>query len=439
MTLLVISPDYASHLLPLATLASAWHERGERVVVATGPATRAIVASFGFEWTELVLGRGSNPGVIRPEDQPPGEDEALRGFFEATRQGMVATLRYQADARGDDLLWAPATTAGATLRVVERVQPDAILVDHLAFSATLALRAAAVPYGDVVLGHPTALPVGDEVYGYPMAWPRAIPADTEALPGLRTRCEQVRATFTDRYNAALTSLAPGVAPVEDAFAAHGERVLFVYPEALHDPARTARLPVRHAFLGSAVRPEAADETVAAWIGSGDPRPLVYASFGSFLSARGDVLARVVEALRGLPVRVALASGSTPANALGELPDGWLVRPYLPQVALLEHAAVAITHAGNNSVTEALTAGVPMVAMPFSTDQFAGAAALESSGLGVALDPNAASATAIRRAVAARLEAGSTPTAAALASTLRADPGPGRAWRAMGAREALTSP
>ena len=39
MTLLVISPDYASHLLPLATLATAWRDAGERVVVATGPAT----------------------------------------------------------------------------------------------------------------------------------------------------------------------------------------------------------------------------------------------------------------------------------------------------------------------------------------------------------------------------------------------------------------
>jgi hypothetical protein len=36
MTLLVISPDYASHLLPLATLATSWRDAGERVVVASG-------------------------------------------------------------------------------------------------------------------------------------------------------------------------------------------------------------------------------------------------------------------------------------------------------------------------------------------------------------------------------------------------------------------
>ncbi len=48
VTLLVISPDYASHLLPLATLATAWADAGERVVVATGPAVAPLVAEFGL-------------------------------------------------------------------------------------------------------------------------------------------------------------------------------------------------------------------------------------------------------------------------------------------------------------------------------------------------------------------------------------------------------
>ena len=89
MTLLIISPDYASHLLPLATLGTAWRDRGERVIVATGPATATIVESFGYERVNLQLGKGSNPGVIKAEDQPKGEDDALRGFFDATRRGMV--------------------------------------------------------------------------------------------------------------------------------------------------------------------------------------------------------------------------------------------------------------------------------------------------------------------------------------------------------------
>ena len=47
MTLLIISPDYASHLLPLAALGTAWRDAGERVVVASGPATARLVDAQG--------------------------------------------------------------------------------------------------------------------------------------------------------------------------------------------------------------------------------------------------------------------------------------------------------------------------------------------------------------------------------------------------------
>ena len=73
---------------------------------------------------------------------------------------------------------------------------------------------------------------------------------------------------------------------------------------------------------------------------------------------------------------AIATGSTPAADLGPIPDGWLVREYLPQVGLLGAARLAVTHGGNNSVTEAIGQGVPLLVLPFSTDQFAGAAAIE---------------------------------------------------------------
>ncbi|WP_243216560.1 glycosyltransferase [Frigoribacterium faeni] len=105
------------------------------------------------------------------------------------------------------------------------------------------------------------------------------------------------------------------------------------------------------------------------------------SFGSFLSVRSDVLGRVAGALRTLGVRAAIALGSGAREDLGEIPSDWLVREFLPQVRLLGAASAAVTHGGNNSVTEAMTAGVPLVVLPFSTDQFAGAAALERTGFG----------------------------------------------------------
>ncbi|SOC56697.1 glycosyltransferase [Ornithinimicrobium cerasi] len=427
MTLLVVSPDYASHLYPLATLATAWRDAGERVVVATGPATEALVRGFGLEQVDLRLGRGSNPGVIRAEDQPRGEDDALRGFFAATREGAVPTLTFQARARLDDLLWDPLTVARRVQEVVAQVRPDHVVVDHLAFSARLALTASGVPHADVVLGHPSALVVGDEVYGLPPAWPARMRPPEQDLAGLRILCEQVRDRFTADWNAALAALDPGARASTDAFAETGDVLLLNYPGELHEEGRTALLG-QHAFLGSAVREEPEDPEVQDWLTSGGA-PVVYVSLGSFLSVRSDVLSRVAEALRGLDVRVALASGATPPGELGPVPDSWLVRPVLPQVTLLRHASLTVTHGGNNSVTEALTAGVPLLVLPLSTDQFAGAAALERTGLGETLDPNTASPEDLRGA-AGRLLSLPDPAAsrlARLADDLTREPGPARAY------------
>ncbi|RIJ71244.1 glycosyltransferase [Nakamurella silvestris] len=439
MTLLVISPDYASHLLPLATIASAWQQAGEEVVVATGTATAELVTSFGFRRTELRLGRGSNPGVIRARDQPPGEDDALRGFFAATRSGMVETLRYQAAARSTDLLWEPVPVGRRVLDVIDEVRPDEIIVDHLAFSARIALDAAQIPYGDVVLGHPSALPVGTEVYGHPPSWPDCFDPDPAELSALLRLCQEVSARFTEQWNAASTALGSTAAEVEDAFALSGDLLLFNYPEQLHPADRTALLPP-HRFLGSTVRQEAFDAEVDAWLAAAE-EPLVYVSFGSFLSARGDVLATVVDGLRGLArhgcrVRVALATGSADPDGFGEIPDGWLVREYLPQVTILARAAAIVTHAGNNSVTEAAAAGVPMVLLPFSTDQFAGAAAVVAAGTGIALDPNAATGADVTTALLAALDRGVVGRAAELGHLLRASPGPALARRTL---SALTGP
>jgi len=430
VTLLVVSPDYASHLFPLMALARPWAEAGERVVVATGPGVAGLVERAGYEWTPLVLGRGSNPGTARPDEQPRGEDANLRAFFEATRAGPVATLRLQAQLRRNDLLWRPLETARSTIEVVAAVRPDAIAVDHLAFGATLGLRAAGIPYADVVLGHPSALPVADERYGVPPAWPTAVRPDPTEIAGLERLADDVARRFTDAVNVALVALGAAPVQVEDAFRAHGDLVLYNYPAELHHPARTAALPPAHAFLGSLVRDETPDDDAAAWLEQSPDRPLAVVSFGTFLSARADVLASVAAALQRMDVRVAFATGSARPASLGSLPSDWLVRPFLPQVALVRRAAVAITHGGNNGVTEALTAGVPILVLPFSTDQFAIAADLERMGLGRVADPNAVTEPELQAALAALLDGPNRSDAAASGAALRADPGPVRARRAL---------
>ncbi len=436
MTLLIITPDFASHAVPMLTIGRAWQRRGQRVVVATGPTMAPLVRHAGMEHTELIMSRGSNAGVIRTEQARDLEARSLEAFFRATRAGMIPTLRYQAEQRSTDLLWRPTQVAHRTLRILDTHAPDTILVDHLAFAATIGLRAAGAAYGDVVLGHPTALPVGDELYGVPSAWPPALHPDVIEMESLRHTARSVTGAFTDAYNETLRTVAAGAPLVNDAFRAHGEVLLYNYPAALHGPIRTARLP-RHVFLGSAVRSEAIDTDTQEWLSQRDGRPLVVVSLGTFLSARIDVLARIAAALRELDVRVAIAIGANQPRDLGPVPTDWLVRTSLPQVALLEQADLLVTHGGNNSITESLQCGVPMLVLPFSTDQFDGAAAIERGLAGVALDPNRSSRRLIAGA-ARGLLLWPPPAPEGIGELLRTRPGPELAYGAMSGITAAAS-
>ena len=112
---------------------------------ATGDAVRPLVAEAGVRWVSLRLGRGSNPGTIRAAEQARGEDDHLRAFFEATRRGAVPTLIHQAEARHHDLLHEPDRVLDDLARIIDLVDPDRVVVDHVAFGASLALYALDVP------------------------------------------------------------------------------------------------------------------------------------------------------------------------------------------------------------------------------------------------------------------------------------------------------
>ncbi|MFE6254738.1 glycosyltransferase [Agromyces sp. NPDC057865] len=401
------------------------------MVIASGPATADIVEDFGFERSDLRLGRGSNAGVIDPAEQPRDEADSLRGFFASTEEGAIPTLRYQAIERLADLMWEPETAARATLRIVDDIAPDRILVDHLAFSARLGLDSAGVAYGDVVLGHPTALPIGEEMYGFPPVWPSVFRPTSGDLAELRSLCELVARRFTSEWNRVGARLGGSFRPTSDAFAVHGPLVLHNYPAELVDAERREHFSTK-GFLGATLRAEQVEPDIDAWIG--DAERFAYVSFGSFLSVRRDVLLRIVDAARSLGLRLAIATGSTDVAQLGHLPADWLVRTYLPQVRLLSSAALAITHGGNNSVTEAIGQGVPLVVLPFSSDQFAGAASAERSGFGVVLDPNSATVEQLGRGIAAALALGNDARLRleAVAAGQRERPGPERAFDALSA-------
>lgn len=73
----------------------------------------------------------------------------------------------------------------------------------------------------------------------------------------------------------------------------------------------------------------------------------------------------------------------------------IVVPFAPQLAVLERASLAITHAGLNTVLECLTAGVPMVCLPVTNDQPGVARRVEWVGAGACLPATRATAARLR--------------------------------------------
>jgi MGT family glycosyltransferase len=72
------------------------------------------------------------------------------------------------------------------------------------------------------------------------------------------------------------------------------------------------------------------------------------------------------------------------QAFGALPDNVIVRQSVPQVALLAHVDVFVTHAGANSMHESLLFDVPMVCIPCFGDQPHNTAQVMNAGAGVQL-------------------------------------------------------
>lgn len=429
MIVLVVVPDYVSHWYPLSAVAGTLRARGHTVIVATGPALAPRIAADGHERVELMLGSGSNTGLSRAQ-----RDAKLDAFFAATRKGMIPTLRYQAEQRRHDLLWEPHTVGKRLDAIVGDVAPDAVLVDQLAFGATAVLRGLRVPFLSFLPGHPCQLPARGETFGYPSLRPPGFAAPENELRSLKELCVSVASEFSAAYNAVVASLDPSATPLEDAFGAGGTLGTLVnYPGQLG--AHAARLP-HAAFLGSCIRSETPDLHFELLARTARARPRAYVSLGSFLSARSDVLRRIADALRMLGWDAVIATGATDPRELGPTPSTWVLGEHLPQVAVLEACDLVVCHGGNNSVTEALTAGLPILASPFSTDQFAGAEDLRRAGLGDAIDPGSATAAEIATRLSSLLDGDAARQAAALGVDLRRAPGAERAADAIEQAAAL---
>jgi MGT family glycosyltransferase len=157
--------------------------------------------------------------------------------------------------------------------------------------------------------------------------------------------------------------------------------LSVYPEVADYPRARPLAPTWHR-LESSVRATDEPWAVPAQLEGGEGA-LVYLSLGSLGSADVDLMRRLVDVLSRSPHRFIVSKG--PRADEFELPDNMWGGDRLPQTTILPHVDLVITHGGNNTTTEALHFGKPMIVLPLFWDQYDNAQRMDELGFGVRLD------------------------------------------------------
>jgi zeaxanthin glucosyltransferase len=99
-------------------------------------------------------------------------------------------------------------------------------------------------------------------------------------------------------------------------------------------------------------------------------PLVYVSMGTLQNGVDAVFRKILEAIAPITdLQFVVAMGNKlDRSTFLPVPANVLLVENAPQLALLRRASLCVTHAGLNTVLEALENGVPLVAIPVTNDQ-----------------------------------------------------------------------
>ncbi|HEU4356322.1 MAG TPA: nucleotide disphospho-sugar-binding domain-containing protein, partial [Actinomycetota bacterium] len=185
----------------------------------------------------------------------------------------------------------------------------------------------------------------------------------------------------DRYNAFV--LESGAPPLPDLEFIHesDDLNLYLYPGSADYP-RTRPLASTWHRLESSVRETEEPFEVPASLRGGEGG-LVYLSLGSLGSADVELMRRLVDVLGRTSHRYIVSKG--PRADEFELPDNMWGESRVPQTTIVPLVDLVITHGGNNTTTEALHFGKPMIVLPLFWDQYDNAQRVHELGFGVRLD------------------------------------------------------
>jgi MGT family glycosyltransferase len=282
--------------------------------------------------------------------------EQLEGFIQPTWQALVDGAKYV-----DDRL----------TEIFEDVCPDVIVEDNVV--GFRAVVAADCPWIRIVSCNPLEIPdpeLPPVFSGYPTG-------DQSGWEEFREEYRRVHAGMHADFNEFMQERGCPALPDLEFIHRSPYLNLFLYPGDA-DYERSRPLGPMWERLGSCVRKEAVGDLD---VPRGDG-PLVYLSLGSLGSADVELMQRLVDLLAAGGYRAIVSKG--PQHDQIELRDGQAGAELVPQPALLPLVDAVITHGGNNTVTECLHFGRPMVLLPLFWDQYDNAQRMDELGLGVRL-------------------------------------------------------
>jgi MGT family glycosyltransferase len=345
--------------------------RGHRVVFAAEASWRGRLEPLGFEEDLVDLAPPAEGGQDAGQFWTDFITETAPEFRKPTIQQLETFI---------EPVWASlidgAKYCEAQLReILARAQPDVIVEDNV--SAFPALLTHGAPWVRIMSCNPLEMKDPDlppTFSGYPVD-------DPSGWQEFRAEYDRTHRELWAGFNEWM--LEQGAPPLPDLEFIHesDHLNLSVYPDAA-DYLRSRPLAPTWHRLESSVRDTEEPWSLPDRLRYGDGS-LVYLSLGSLGSADVDLMRRLVDVLSRTRHRYVVSKG--PRADEFELPDNMWGEARVPQTSIIPEVDLVITHGGNNTITESLHFGKPMVVLPLFWDQYDNAQRMHELGYGVRLD------------------------------------------------------
>jgi MGT family glycosyltransferase len=345
-------------------------QRGHRVVFAAEASWKGRLEPLGFEEDLVDLA----PPADAEQDAGQFWTDFITGTAPEFRKPTIEQLDTFIRPVWESLIDGAKHCEPQLRQILARAEPDVIVEDNV--SAFPALLTHGAPWVRIMSCNPLEMKDPDlppPFSGYPID-------DPSGRQAFRDEYERTHRDVWTGFNEWI--LEQGAPPLPDLeFIHESEHLnLSVYPDAT-DYLRSRPLASTWHRLESSVRDTEEPWRVPEGLRGGEGS-LIYLSLGSLGSADVGLMRRLVDVLSRTPHRYVVSKG--PRADEFDLPDNMWGEARVPQTSILPEVDLVITHGGNNTVTESLHFGKPMVVLPLFWDQYDNAQRMDELGFGVRL-------------------------------------------------------